>query len=77
MTFWLFTVEGQMLTPLSSICPKTVMLNTSKLPWVKYDYEMLDYSKKRCAKIYQNSPCVKLFKKYNKQQYSVVCGSKK
>lgn len=77
--FWLSSVNESMLTPNMQLasCPKTTMLNTSKYPWVKYDYEILDYSKKRCAQLYQNSPCVKLFKKYNKQQYSVVCGTEK
>lgn len=80
--FWLSTVNQDMVNPYTSYtqkesCPKTVMLNTSKFPWVDYDYEILDYSKKRCGQMYQNSPCVKLFKKYNKQQYSVICGSKK
>jgi len=80
--FWLSTVNSSMLKPYNSItveynCPKTKMLNTSKYPWVDYDYEILEYSKKRCSQMYQNSPCVKLFKKYNKQQYSVLCGSKK
>ena len=54
-----------MLKPYNSItveynCPKTEMLNTSKFPWVNYDYEILEYSKKRCSQLYQNSPCVKL-----------------
>lgn len=57
-------------------CLPPKMLNVSIFPWNKYDYNILNQAKIRCGKIYPDSPCVKLFKKYNKQQYSVICGKK-
>ena len=64
-----------MLTAL--VCAMTVMQNVSKQPWNDYDRQMLQYATKRCAEMYEDAPCVKLFRKYNVQQYSVICGAKK
>lgn len=59
---------------LSFVCSSTIMLNTSREPWEKYDYDMLDQAKENCVKHYLDAPCVKLFKKFDRKQYSVVCG---
>jgi hypothetical protein len=56
-------------------CPKTVIVNTSGHPWNKQDQETLDYTRKRCVQIYEDAPCVKWFKKWGKQDYSVICGA--
>ena len=53
------------------------MLNTSKFPWNDYDQSMLKQAEKRCGELYDDSPCVKLFKKYDKLSYTVICGEKK
>lgn len=57
-------------------CPDTKMENASKEPWNAYDYSILEQTKHRCGELYPDSPCVKLFRKYNRKQYSVICGEK-
>jgi hypothetical protein len=52
------------------------MENASKEPWNAYDYSILEQTKHRCGELYPDSPCVKLFRKYNRKQYSVICGEK-
>lgn len=59
---------------LALSCPNVVMLNTSHYPWNKYDYSMLSQAKVRCGQIYKGNQCVKLFKKFDFQSYSVICG---
>lgn len=60
----------------AAACPSTKMLNTSGHPWNDYDKSILAQTKRRCGQIYPDAPCVKLFKKWGKQDYSVVCGAK-
>lgn len=55
-------------------CPKPEVVNTSDLPWNDHDQKTLEYAKKRCGEIYPDAPCVKWFKKYAFQSYSVICG---
>lgn len=64
-----------LLLLLAATCPETKMLNTSKEPWNDYDMSIYKYATKRCKELYSDAECVKLFKKYNVQQYSVVCGN--
>lgn len=64
-----------LLTLIALSCPQVKMQNTTKYPWNQFDKETLARAKNRCGKIYQDAPCVKLFKKYDKQDYSVVCGN--
>lgn len=59
------------------LCPKTHMQNITKQPWTKYDYSMLDRATLRCGELYPDAPCVKLFRKFNFQSYSVICGGGK
>lgn len=59
---------------LALSCPNVVMLNTSKYPWNDYDHSMLTQAKLRCGQIYKGSSCVKLFKKFDVNSYSIVCG---
>jgi hypothetical protein len=62
---------------LALSCSPPVMQNKTKYPWNDFDRKELKYAQKRCGEIYKDSPCVKLFKKYDKNQYSVICGDKK
>jgi hypothetical protein len=62
---------------LALSCPVTKMQNTSGYSWNNYDRSELKYARKRCGEIWPDSPCLKLFKKYDKKQYSCICGSKK
>lgn len=59
---------------INSSCPATVFQNDSKENWTRYDYEMYAVAQKRCGEIDENTPCLKLFKKYNIQQYTAICG---
>jgi len=56
-------------------CPKTLMDNQTNFKWTAHDYKTLEYAKKRCVEIYPDSKCVKYFKKWGKQDYSVICGA--
>lgn len=66
----------EFLLAVSLSCPNVKIVNKSGLPWNDYDQSMLNQAKKRCGELYQDAPCVKLFKKYEKQAYSVICGAK-
>lgn len=58
-----------------AFCMEPEILNTTSSPWNNHDEETLTYAKKRCGEIYDDAPCVKLFKKYGKQDYSVICAA--
>jgi hypothetical protein len=79
IVLWMFFPIDGVGRPEESIkfCPKTKIVNTSGLPWVENDQKTLEHSKKRCGQIYFDSPCVKVFEKYNFQAYRVICGEKK
>ena len=62
---------------LSLSCPTPLMQNASRFPWNDYDRKELRYAEKRCGEIYEDAPCVKLFRKFNDQQYTVICGKAK
>lgn len=60
---------------LALSCPEPTLVNQTDKPWNKRDMQVLSYAKVRCSKIYKDSPCVKIFKKYGDgHDYSVVCG---
>ena len=58
-------------------CPTTKIVNVSDYPWNDYDNSILEQARKRCGELYDDAPCVKLFRKYDFQQYSVICGEEK
>ena len=58
-------------------CLSPVMQNVTQFPWNDYDRSELKYAEKRCGEIYSDAPCVKLFRKYDKQSYTVICGKEK
>ena len=55
-------------------CPAPVMQNATKQPWTGYDREELKWAETRCGQIYQDAPCVKLFRKFGDREYTVICG---
>lgn len=55
-------------------CPAPKMQNVSGLAWNDYDRSILKQAKKRCGELYEDSPCVKLFRKFDFQAYTVICG---
>jgi hypothetical protein len=67
--------KEQPLSRKTNQCPRTTMINTSGFPWNGHDRKTLKYTKKRCGEIYPDAPCVKWFKKWGKQDYSVICGA--
>ena len=71
----LLSLSCQLLTahPLPG-CQQPKLLNVSKYPWViQEDQANLDYCIKRCPELYPDAKCLKLFRKYNKQQYTCLC----
>ena len=62
---------------LSLSCPQTKMVNVTKFSWNDYDRSVLKQVQKRCGELYNDSPCVKLFRKFGEQDYSVICGESK
>ena len=58
-------------------CPPTKMLNVSKYEWNAYDMKILNVAEKRCGELYKEARCVALFRKYGKQDYTVLCGEEK
>ncbi len=57
-------------------CPNTKFVNVSGYEWNQHDLNTYRYVQKRCVQVYPDSPCVKLFRKWGKQDYSVICGAK-
>lgn len=62
---------------LALSCSKPIMQNASKFPWNDYDKSILHQAQNRCGELYPEAPCVRLFRKFNKNQYTVICGKKK
>ena len=56
-------------------CPLPVMQNVTKFHWNSYDRTILVQAQKRCGELYPGSICVKLFRKFGVQDYSVICGA--
>lgn len=59
---------------LTTSCPKTLVINKSKLPWVKHDTDTKNYCQKRCPYEYKDAPCLKKFFKLGFQDYFCQCG---
>lgn len=55
-------------------CPQVMMVNKTKQPWSEFDLKTLAKAKTHCSEIYPNSPCVKMFRKFGFQSYTVLCG---
>ena len=59
-------------------CPSEQLVNVSKEKWNDYDHSYLKYARKRCAELYgEKSKCVILFRKFDKQAYTVICGEER
>ena len=56
------------------VCPQTVQVNKTSEPWNDHDAKILQTVKKRCGELYPEAPCVKLFRKFDSQSYTVLCG---
>ncbi len=59
---------------LLAACPKVYEVNKSGFPWNEHDKETKNYCQKRCTELYEDAPCLKLFKKYDKMSYTCLCG---
>lgn len=77
MKFKLVIIPILLAAKFASACPPEVVINTSKEKWLPYDQEMLIYARKRCKQIWPDASCLKIFKKYEPQSYSVICGADK
>lgn len=65
------------LVILALSCPAPVLQNVSGYPWNSYDKKEQRYAEKRCKQIYDDAPCLKLWRKFGKQDYSAICGAEK
>jgi hypothetical protein len=63
-----------LLVLLALSCPATKLQNTSLYPWDKEDKKYLATAKRRCGQLYPDSPCLKLFKKFDELSYIAICG---
>lgn len=66
-----------MLVLVALSCPNVKMLNRTEYAWNQHDRETLAFAQKRCAQLYPEAPCLKVFRKRGKQDYSVLCGRKR
>jgi len=55
-------------------CPDTKIVNKTE-EWTERDQITLDNAKNRCESLYENSPCLKYFEKYDFQAYRATCGA--
>jgi len=55
-------------------CANTEISNTSGLKWNDHDNLILNVAKKRCASLYDDSPCLVKFVKTEKLNYHAICG---
>lgn len=62
------------INTLAEECPKPTLQNVSKEPWTEYDKSILELAQKRCPELHPDAPCVVLFRKFDVQQYTVICG---
>ena len=58
-------------------CPMPVIKNVSGRPFTQFDAKVLENAKKRCAVLFQESPCVAKFYMYNDDGYGVMCGGER
>lgn len=54
-------------------CPQTVVLNRTEI-WEKLDQQTLNRATGRCAEIYNDAPCLKVFNKIAERHYHAICG---
>jgi hypothetical protein len=62
------------LLAIGLMCPHTAHVNKTDEPWNDYDKKIFLQVQKRCGQIYPDAPCVKLFRKFDTQSYTVLCG---
>lgn len=58
-------------------CATPKIDNATKYPWNDFDQQSLNVAKVRCGELYKQSPCVKLFRKWDEKDYTVLCGKEK
>ena len=57
-------------------CPTTQVINKTD-EWNDQDKKALASATKTCSTEYENSPCLKMFKKIEEGLYSALCGARK
>lgn len=62
-------------TLMALSCPASKIENYTK-EWNRQDQQTFDHAKIRCAEIYPEAPCMKLFRKKDSTTYNVICGGK-
>jgi hypothetical protein len=56
-----------------ALCGKATIINDTK-EWTAIDEQSLATAKPRCAELYPEAPCLKIFHKTEENVYRVVCG---
>lgn len=69
MTMFLFSLV------VAAACPDTKVINLTK-EWNSIDERSLKFAKSRCAEIYDDSPCLKVFEKREENLYRATCGGR-
>lgn len=54
-------------------CPLTKIINNTG-KWTEDDLSMLIAAKKRCASLFSDAPCLKVFTKKSEDTYNALCG---
>jgi hypothetical protein len=62
---------------LGHVCMAITLENVSPEPWNAYDFDRMNYSVRRCGELYPDAPCLRLWRKYEHQQYTAICGAER
>lgn len=66
--------QPSLITPKNGPkCPDTVIINLTD-EWNEQDKKTYDGALTRCAELWSDAPCLKLFKKKEKNLYNAICG---
>jgi hypothetical protein len=63
------------LVVASLLCGPINKVNKTAEAWNDYDAKIFKQVQKRCGELYPDAPCVKLFRKFDSQSYTVLCGA--
>jgi hypothetical protein len=62
---------------LGHVCTAITLENVSHEPWNAYDFDRMRYAVKRCGELYEDAPCLHLWRKFDKRQYTAICGAER
>jgi len=62
------------LSQAAAQCPKVKIINKTD-SWTKTDGQNFRQAQRRCKQLFEDSPCLKIFEKYDFQAYRATCGA--